>query len=112
MAADIYLPMRAQLQEERERVVDQLSRLGYGPEGRMSFDEGFADSGQVTAERGEVDALATALLESLQEVDDALKKLENGSYGRCESCGGEIAVARLEAMPTARECINCASKNK
>ena len=77
-----------------------------------SFDEGFADSGQVTAERGEVEALVGTLRETLQEIDAALEKFEAGTYGRCESCGNPIADARLEAMPAARLCISCASKRR
>ena len=45
---------------------DQLRQLGVGPGGRLDFDEGFADSGQVTAERGEVEALGGTLLETLR----------------------------------------------
>jgi DnaK suppressor protein len=114
---------RAQLTEEREHLLAQLAHIGRAPrqeqregaEGdndELSFDEGFADSGQVTAERGEVDALATNLLEGLREVDDALAKFDEGTYGKCESCGEQIADARLEAMPSARLCITCASQRR
>jgi DnaK suppressor protein len=99
----------AQLTAERERVSDQIRELGVE---RGSFDEGFADSGQVTAERGEVDALAGTLRETLQDIDDALGKIEAGTYGMCESCGAQISEARLEAMPMARLCIACASKRR
>ena len=77
----------------------------------LDFDEGFADSGQVTAERGEVDAIAGNLSETLAEIEAALVKLEDGSYGKCEDCGQAIPPARLEAMPSARFCITCASKS-
>jgi RNA polymerase-binding transcription factor DksA len=100
---------RAQLTAERDRVTGQLEELGVD---RSSYDEGFADSGQVTAERGEVDALVGKLRETLVEVNEALAKLESGSYGRCEACGSSISEARLEAMPAARECIDCASKRR
>ena len=100
---------RAQLTAERERVNDELATLGID---RSSYDEGFADSGQVTAERGEVDALVGSLRETLLDVDAALGKLEAGTYGRCESCGEDIAEARLEAMPAARLCMKCASKRR
>ena len=98
---------RAALTAERDRVADQLKELGID---RSSYDEGFADSGQVTAERGEVDALAGSLSETLAEIEAALAKLEAGTYGQCEDCGEPIASARLEAMPSARFCIGCASK--
>jgi DnaK suppressor protein len=100
---------RAALTAERDRVVDQLKELGID---RSSYDEGFADSGQVTAERGEVEALAGSLRETLQEINEALAKLEAGTYGRCESCGQQIPEARLEAMPAAKLCIECASKRR
>lgn len=112
---------RAQLTEEREHLVEQLGHIGRAPRGRseageetgeLAFDEGFADSGQVTAERGEVDALASNLLENLREVEDALAKFDAGTYGACESCGQEIGEARLEAMPSARFCMVCASQRR
>jgi RNA polymerase-binding transcription factor len=100
---------RAQLTAEHERVSRELRALGVD---RSSYDEGFADSGQVTAERGEVDALSGSLRETLLEVDAALGKLEAGTYGQCEGCGEEIAEDRLEAMPAARLCMSCASKRR
>lgn len=45
---------------------------------------------------------------SVQEVQDALARLEDGTYGECEKCAEPISAARLEALPSARFCINCA----
>ncbi len=56
--------------------------------------------------------------EALQQLDEqsrreveaiqaALKRIEDGSYGRCEDCGHPIGAARLDAMPTARRCVAC-----
>lgn len=102
---------RAQLEEERARIRAQLEQMGHFGTG-MSFDEGFADSGQVTAERGEVEALASTLVETLTEVEHALEKMDLGTYGICETCGAQIPEARLEAKPAARLCINCASARR
>ena len=109
--------LRDQLQEERARLREQLARLGHGtsahPGGtNLDFDENIADSGQVTAERGEVEALSGQLTETLQDIEDALAKFDAGTYGECESCHQRIAEARLEAMPAARLCINCASRRR
>ena len=102
---------RAQLEEERARIRGQLEQMGhFGP--GLSFDEGFADSGQVTAERGEVEALANSLVETLTEVEHALEKFDIGTYGVCEVCGAPIPEARLEAKPAARQCINCTSARR
>jgi len=109
MAGTTDATRREQLTAERARVTDQLRELGID---RSSYDDGFADSGQVTAERGEVEALSGSLRDTLQEIDEALGKLDAGTYGRCESCGGEISDARLEAKPAARFCIDCASQRR
>lgn len=107
-----HAPLHAELAEERERIVEQLRQLGHGPGAELEFDDGFADSGQVTAERGEVDALVASLMETLDEIEVALVKFDAGTYGTCADCGGPIAEPRLEAMPMARQCIGCASKRR
>ena len=43
----------------------------------------------------------------LQAIEDALERIEDGSYGECESCEAEIAEGRLEAMPFTRLCVQC-----
>ena len=57
--------------------------------------------------------LTLGLMESehveVQAIDAALDKIEDGSYGRCESCSTAIPVSRLKALPSARNCINCQS---
>lgn len=111
MADVTHATHRAQLEDEQARIRAQLEQMGHGGAG-LTFDEGFADSGQVTAERGEVEALAGTLLDSLQEVEHALAKLDTSDYGMCESCGQPIAEDRLEAKPAARLCISCASARR
>jgi DnaK suppressor protein len=102
--------LRAALDEERAQLRHQLADLGFGDDGGLAYDQNFADSSQVTAERGEVEALANSLKETLAEVEHALAKFEAGTYGLCENCGQPITPARLEAKPGARLCINCASR--
>ena len=112
MATDAALgELRAALEDERDTLRAQLRDLGFGEgEVGLEYDSNFADSSQVTAERGEAEAIATKLRETLDEVEHALAKFDDGSYGRCEGCGEPIPEARLEAKPAARFCINCASK--
>jgi DnaK suppressor protein len=103
--------VRAALEAERATLRRQLDELGVS-NGVGSFDANFADSSQVTAERGETEALVATLVESLRATEHALGKVADGSYGTCESCGQAIAPARIEAMPEARLCINCAAKQR
>ena len=102
--------IRTTLEAERESLRAQLDGLGFGSTTGDHYDPNFADSSQVTAERGEAEALATQLQATLEDVDRALIKLDQGTYGVCEVCGQPIGEARLEAMPTARLCIADASK--
>ncbi|MEY2419499.1 MAG: DnaK suppressor protein [Actinomycetota bacterium] len=98
---------RALLEAERDSLRAQLAELG-----GLDYDANFADTSQVTAERGETEALANTLQETLDDVELALGKLDDGTYGKCEVCGEDIAAARLEAMPAARYCITHASTRR
>ena len=93
--------VRASLEAERTQLNEQLTEMDGG-----EFDENFADSGQVAAEQGEAAALSGSLKEQLADVEGALAKLDDGSYGTCETCGEAIAAPRLEAMPATRFCIS------
>jgi DnaK suppressor protein len=101
---------RQLLEDERRNLLSELSELGHGEGGGLDYDPNFADTSQVTAERGEADALAGQLQETLDEVALALGRLEEGTYGTCEVCGTAIDPARLEAMPATRFCINDANR--
>jgi RNA polymerase-binding protein DksA len=98
--------MRKQLEAERAQLQEQVAGLVRGGTAAESFDDNFADSGQVAAEQGENAVLANRLRAELDEVERALAKLDDGTYGRCEVCGEPIAEARLEAMPATRFCID------
>jgi DnaK suppressor protein len=103
---DLSAAVRASLEEEQGNLRAQLGEIrGESAELSQDFDENFADSGQVAAEQGEVRVVATTLQEQLDDVEHALKRLDDGSYGTCETCGEPIADARLEAMPATRFCI-------
>jgi len=111
MAGDLaFADLRATLETERDELRKQLAELGFGAAVGDHYDANFADSSQVTAERGEAEALASKLRGTLTDVERALAKLDNGTFGTCEACGQAIPEARLEAIPAARFCITCASK--
>ncbi|HEY8547225.1 MAG TPA: TraR/DksA C4-type zinc finger protein [Acidimicrobiales bacterium] len=95
--------LRGQLEAESERLRAQIEAIG--GEEALSYDENFADSGQVAAEQGETQAMLKSLREQLTETERALAKFDDDTYGVCERCGRPIGEARLEAMPAARYCI-------
>src|SRR5579863_7936750 len=100
------------LEQERAELRRQLAELGFGDAGTLSYDSNFADTSQVTAERGEAEALAGQLRDALEGVEKALGKVEDGTYGTCERCGKTISSGRLEAKPASTLCIDCASAKR
>ena len=46
----------------------------------------------------------------LDEIDAALKRIGDGTFGKCEACGKDIAPGRLQALPYARYCIDCSRR--
>lgn len=104
----------AELKAEREKLVHQLHELGANETGELTGDvdygEGFADAAAATAERSEVLGIVENLMSMLHDVDAAIAKVEEGTYGVCESCGKQIGADRLEFRPTSTRCVDCKSK--
>lgn len=98
---------------ERERLCHQLSELGATDTGELRNDvdygDGFADAAAATAERTETLGLVDSLHGMLKDIDAALAKIEEGTYGICSKCGGEIPEARLEFRPESIYCVACKS---
>lgn len=66
-----------------------------------------ADTGSKTFEREQEISLANSILERSTQVERALERLDEGSYGWCERCGNAIPVERLAAFPSATLCVTC-----
>lgn len=100
------LAMReTRLQEIRRQNADAAALL----------DEGVAD----TADQGLADTLKDYLhllgdagRKEILEIDEALERLQDGRYGKCESCGKAIDLARLEVLPFTRLCVRCRQKTE
>ena len=69
------------------------------------LDEGESSEADIQEEIGF--ALIQMKAETLNKIDTALRRLEEGTYGGCLECGGEIAEARLKALPFALRCKDC-----
>ena len=98
--------IRADLEAERDDLSRRLDELTADGATAPDFDENFADSAQVAAELGENMSLAVALRDQLADIEGALQRLDDGTYGLCSECGKEISPARLEAMPATPFCID------
>ena len=99
-------PARPGLAAGAEKLRARVNELETGNDESHSFDDNFADAAQVGAEQTENKSLASRLRRELDEVEVALRRIDEGTYGTCTECNAEIAPARLEAMPTASTCIS------
>jgi len=102
------------LLDERERVRATIDHLHEANSGSLedeteeeTYDNHLADSATATLNR-EIDYTLEENSEHvLESIEEALARIENGTYGTCERCGKQIAEERLEAIPYATRCIDC-----
>ena len=93
------LEKERELLSGRSRLEGEVRASGEVEVGDSADD---ATSSQGVSEALEEDSMAT---ETLIEVQDALHRIEDGTYGKCIACGKQIEAARLEAIPWARYCL-------
>ena len=109
MAAD---PRIAEALTERARELrDELRRLTERPPDApapVSFGKRVGDGTTEAVERINTTAAARSIAAAVAEVDRALEKLAEGTYGTCDEGGGEIPAERLDAIPWATHCVACA----
>ena len=77
--------------------------------GDVQFDEESGEGGTVTVDRERNLALSAQATAAVEEIDDALRKIDRKTYGGCERCFQPIPKARLQALPFARLCVACKS---
>ena len=101
----------ARTRERLAELVGDYAGIVEASEGSNADDEHDPEGATIAFERSQVGALVSQAREHLAEVAAARRRLDDGSYGTCETCGRAIPPARLEARPTARLCVDCASRS-
>jgi DnaK suppressor protein len=107
--------LRTALVEQRANLRREIADQGGDPDSddaAIDVERGFADSAHSTAERARLLSVMKALRANLRWVDRALTKMGLGTYGVCERCGNPIPIERLEALPWAILCVDCARKGE
>jgi DnaK suppressor protein len=107
--------LRKELEAEQALAIDQLRSFGADPHSEKveriaGIDDNFADSASATTERGEVLALIDQARERLAAIEEALARMDDGTYGECADCGKPIPDTRLEARPLSVLCVECAAQ--
>ncbi len=104
--------LRSRLEDERKHLIEELEQLRASIRPAEERREGspFGKREEEATESFELEkrlALEKRVRDSLADVEHALNKFEEGSYGLCDACGQPIDPARLEALPQASLCLNC-----
>lgn len=103
--------LRAALVAERDRLRERLRALDSTGESDGSVQDSI-DAATDASIRDVLRGLTSNESEQLRRVEIALEKIDKGTYGRCEACGGPIEAARLEALPFATFCVACQRKEE
>ncbi|ETB64067.1 TPA: hypothetical protein DIC38_00890 [Candidatus Nomurabacteria bacterium] len=118
MDTNIY---KKKLEEEKKVLLEELGGIGKVdkngdwdavPEGEMSSQEvqDEADMADKAEDYEKRSSILNSLEKRLADINNALKKIENSTYGACEVCGNEIEEDRLEVNPSAKTCKICIDK--
>ena len=102
---------KKRLLDERDKIIQaknnkagqEISNTQSGDEADMASAEMELDAMYQGDQRGH---------NMLQDIQDALQKIEDGTYGECENCGEDISIARLEANPMAKLCVDCKAEEE
>ena len=101
--------LTASLNARRVELTTELNRLTEPPaEGAtVGFGKRVGDGTTEAVERLATTAAARSIAASIADIDEALARIAEGTYGICAGCGERIPAARLEALPAATRCVNC-----
>jgi len=99
--------------EERDRITASLTHHEVEFEGAASSRSAeFEEASRMDRDREYISGLLTINTEELSEINEALKRILEGTYGQCVDCGNDIPEPRLEAMPSSLRCLDCQRQNE
>lgn len=106
--------LRERLIADSERLAERIARLQAEADdeswAQPKPDE--ADQGTAAVERERLRSLAAQARQALEQAEAALARIEEGTYGKCTECGGDITPGRLEARPEAELCVTCQQRRR
>ncbi len=105
---DQFQALRERLQNQRDEILDMYKQdLRAGQESADDGTEDIVDRANNAYNRELMFSLSDSERTTLLQIENALRRMDEGSYGRCANCGQTINILRLEAVPWARFCIDC-----
>ena len=105
---DSYQALRERLQNQRAEILNMYKQdLRAGQESADDGTEDIVDRANNAYNRELMFSLSDNERATLLQIENALRRMDEGTYGRCSNCGQVINILRLEAVPWARFCIDC-----
>ncbi len=104
------LALRAKLQGDMTQMED--SALNKDRSKTTSMPTSMAELGSGNFDQELTLSLLGSEKDALDQIDGALERIDDGSYGQCETCGVKIPTSRLEAIPYTSLCVRCASQGE
>lgn len=102
---------RRKLEEKRRELADSyIKNRSYGRESDEGGTQDLADKASSSYAKELLYSLSNAERSILDEVTEALERIDDDTYGVCEQCGQKISKKRLDAVPWARYCVPCKEK--
>jgi len=102
---------REGLIDERAQLLGQVEGLDAEADVKnwreSGFDDDPADAGSASFERETAQSLSLHARNLLGQIEDALRRLDEGTFGECITCGRRIELERLEALPYTTQCMEC-----
>jgi len=102
-----YQTIKKELESTRQQLNQELQQFEANSHADMSYSSHMADEGSMAFDQARDLALKGNLERKLQDVEEALKRLDTGLYGVCKECGQNIDPARLKALPHTLYCLDC-----
>ncbi|MGF6824602.1 DnaK suppressor protein [Microbacterium sp. ZKA21] len=103
--------LRVEALARAESAIAALTQLTHDREGSNDDDEHDPEGVTLSSEWSRLTGLADAAQAELRQIEDALVRVDAGTYGVCASCGRGIPSGRLQARPFAELCVPCAEKS-
>lgn len=98
---------REQLETERDRLITELKQLDVAGSKNLGYSTHMADDASAACDQARDLALRSNMEETLKQVEEALDRFDDGTYGECDVCGQPIDPARLKILPHASTCLEC-----
>lgn len=120
LAKSTTVKLKEAMQDERAKLVESIAEHEQEIEDALQNesaseripDPSTAEGGTLSFEYEMAREVDEQLADRIRQIDEALQRIEDGTYGSCTNCGNDIPVERLRFLPHASLCVDCARKRR